>query len=82
MYIDGKYSHLMSLRTETAIMSVYEISSLFFKFLLIACDSVILDSLKHVFYIVLHMNLTLSLYLTHSFFRFSFFFISFFSFFC
>ena len=74
MYIDGKYSHLMSLRTETAIMSVYEISSLFFSnFLLIACDSVILDSLKHVFYIVLHMNLTLSLYLTHSFFRFSLF---------
>ena len=31
MYIDGKYSHLMSLRTETAIMSVYEISSLFFQ---------------------------------------------------
>ena len=49
----------------------------FSNFLLIACDSVILDSLKHVFYIVLHMNLTLSLflslYLTHSFFRFSLF---------
>ena len=77
MYIDGNYSHLMSLLAETAIMSVYEISSLFSNFLLIACDSVILDSLKHVFYIVLHMNLTLSLflslYLTHSFFRFSLF---------
>ena len=76
IYIDGKYSHLMSLLAETAIMSVYEISSLFSNFLLIACDSVILDSLKHVFYIVLHMNLTLSFSLSHSFFL-SVFFISF-----
>ena len=48
----------------------------FSNFLLIACDSVILDSLKHVFYIVLHMNLTLSLFLSHSF-LLSVFFISF-----
>ena len=66
--------HILCLYVQKPQLCLFMKYLLFFSnFLLIACDSVILDSLKHVFYIVLHMNLTLSLYLTHSFFRFSLF---------